>query len=150
MNIGDEAPLFTLADQNGKSVSLSDFKGRKVVLYFYSRDNTPGCTRQAQAFAELYPEFKKRKIVVIGISKDSIEKHAQFTAKNNLPFILLSDPDLKAILEYDVWHKKKLYGKVSMGVIRTTFIIDEEGNIQDIMSKVKPETNAADVLAKFK
>ncbi|MBP5673278.1 MAG: thioredoxin-dependent thiol peroxidase [Victivallales bacterium] len=150
MNIGDEAPLFTLADQNGKSVSLSDFKGRKVVLYFYSRDNTPGCTRQAQAFAELYPEFKKRKIVVIGISKDSVEKHAQFTAKNNLPFILLSDPDLKAILEYDVWHKKKLYGKVSMGVIRTTFIIDEEGNIQDIMSKVKPETNAADVLAKFK
>ncbi|MCR4574940.1 MAG: peroxiredoxin, partial [Lentisphaeria bacterium] len=127
MNIGDEAPLFTLADQNGKSVSLSDFKGRKVVLYFYSRDNTPGCTRQAQAFAELYPEFKKRKIVVIGISKDSVEKHAQFTAKNNLPFILLSDPDLKAILEYDVWHKKKLYGKVSMGVIRTTFIIDEEG-----------------------
>ena len=150
MNIGDEAPLFTLADQKGKSVSLSDFKGRKVVLYFYSRDNTPGCTRQAQAFAELYPEFKKRKIVVIGISKDSVEKHAQFTAKNNLPFILLSDPDLKAILEYDVWHKKKLYGKVSMGVIRTTFIIDEEGNIQDIMSKVKPETNAADVLAKLK
>ena len=150
MNIGDEAPLFTLPDQNGKTVSLSDFKGRRVVLYFYSRDNTPGCTRQAQAFAEHYAEFKKRKIVVIGISKDSVAKHAQFAAKNKLPFILLSDPDIKTLLDYDVWQKKKLYGKVTMGVIRTTFIIDEDGIIKDIMSKVRPETNAADVLAKFK
>ena len=150
MNIGEYAPDFTLQDKDGKTVSLSDFKGRKVVLYFYPKDNTPGCTRQAIGFAENYNEFKKRNITVIGISKDSVESHVKFAEKNNLPFILLSDPELMAIQDYGVWQEKKLYGKVSMGVVRTTFIINEEGIIQDIMRKVKPDTNAEDVLAKIK
>ncbi|MCR5381091.1 MAG: thioredoxin-dependent thiol peroxidase [Lentisphaeria bacterium] len=150
MNIGEYAPDFTLQDKDGKTVSLSDFKGRKVVLYFYPKDNTPGCTRQAIGFAENYNEFQKRNITVIGISKDSVESHVKFAKKNNLPFILLSDPELKAIQDYGVWQEKKLYGKVSMGIVRTTFIINEEGIIQDIMRKVKPDTNAEDVLAKFK
>lgn len=150
MNIGEYAPDFTLQDKDGKTVSLSDFKGRKVVLYFYPKDNTPGCTRQAIGFAENYNEFKKRDITVIGISKDSVESHVKFAEKNNLPFILLSDPELMAIQDYGVWQEKKLYGKVSMGVVRTTFIINEEGIIQDIMRKVKPDTNAEDVLAKIK
>ena len=150
MNIGEYAPDFTLQDKDGKTVSLSDFKGRKVVLYFYPKDNTPGCTRQAIGFAENYNEFQKRNITVIGISKDSVESHVKFAEKNNLPFILLSDPELKAIQDYGVWQEKKLYGKVSMGVVRTTFIINEEGIIQDIMRKVKPDTNAEDVLAKIK
>ena len=150
MNIGEYAPDFTLQDKDGKTVSLSDFKGRKVVLYFYPKDNTPGCTRQAIGFAENYNEFQKRNITVIGISKDSVESHVKFAEKNNLPFILLSDPELKAIQDYGVWQEKNLYGKVSMGVVRTTFIINEEGIIQDIMRKVKPDTNAADVLAKIK
>ena len=150
MNIGEYAPDFTLQDKDGKTVSLSDFKGRKVVLYFYPKDNTPGCTRQAIGFAENYNEFQKRNITVIGISKDSVESHVKFAEKNNLPFILLSDPELKAIQDYGVWQEKKLYGKVSMGVVRTTFIINEEGIIQEIMRKVKPDTNAVDVLAKIK
>ena len=150
MNIGEYAPDFTLQDKDGKTVSLSDFKGRKVVLYFYPKDNTPGCTRQAIGFAENYNEFQKRNITVIGISKDSVESHVKFAEKNNLPFILLSDPELKAIQDYGVWQEKKLYGKVSMGVVRTTFIINEEGIILDIMRKVKPDTNAEDVLAKIK
>lgn len=150
MNIGEYAPDFTLQDKDGKTVSLSDFKGRKVVVYFYPKDNTPGCTRQAIGFAENYNEFQKRNITVIGISKDSVESHVKFAEKNNLPFILLSDPELMAIQDYGVWQEKKLYGKVSMGVVRTTFIINEEGIIQDIMRKVKPDTNAEDVLAKIK
>ena len=150
MNIGEYAPDFTLQDKDGKIVSLSDFKGRKVVLYFYPKDNTPGCTRQAIGFAENYNEFQKRNITVIGISKDSVESHVKFAEKYNLPFILLSDPQLTAIQAYGVWQEKKLYGKVSMGVVRTTFIIDEKGIIVDIMPKVKPDTNAADILAKIK
>ena len=150
MNIGENAPNFTLQDKDGKTVSLSDFKGRKVVVYFYPKDNTPGCSRQAVGFAENYNEFQKRNITVIGISKDSVESHVKFAKKYNLPFILLSDPELTAIQAYGVWQEKKLYGKVSMGVVRTTFIIDEKGIIVDIMLKVKPDTNAADVLAKIK
>jgi len=150
MNIGDTAPNFTLQDKDGKTVSLSDFKGRKVVVYFYPKDNTPGCSRQAVGFAENYNEFQKRNITVIGISKDSVESHVKFAEKYNLPFILLSDPQLTAIQAYGVWQEKKLYGKVSMGVVRTTFIIDEKGIIVDIMPKVKPDTNAADILAKIK
>ena len=150
INIGDTAPNFTLQDKDGKTVSLSDFKGRKVVVYFYPKDNTPGCSRQAVGFAENYNEFQKRNITVIGISKDSIESHVKFAEKYNLPFILLSDPQLTAIQAYGVWQEKKLYGKVSMGVVRTTFIIDEKGIIVDIMPKVKPDTNAADILAKIK
>ena len=146
MQIGDMAPDFTLADKDGNMVSLSDFAGKKVVLYFYPKDNTPGCTRQACAFADSYNEFKQRDIAVIGISKDSVESHRKFAEKHNLPFILLADPELQAIQAYGVWQEKKLYGKVSMGVVRSTFIIDEQGHIEKVMPKVKPDTNAAEIL----
>ena len=141
-----KAPDFTLPDKDGNPVSLSDFRGRKVVLYFYPRDNTPGCTRQACAFAAAYDRFRSMDITVIGISKDSVSSHLKFAQKYNLPFILLSDPDLQAIQAYDVWKEKKMYGKMSMGVVRTTYIIDEQGNIEKIMPKVKPDTNAAEIL----
>ena len=147
LEIGMKAPEFTLPDKDGRSVSLSDFLGRKVVLYFYPRDNTPGCTRQACAFAAAYEGFKAKNVVVIGISKDSTASHLKFAQKYNLPFILLSDPELQAIESYGVWQEKKLYGKVSMGVVRTTFLIGEEGKIERIMPKVKPDTNAAEILA---
>ena len=141
-----QAPAFMLADKDGKMVSLSDFLGKKVVLYFYPKDNTPGCTRQACAFAAAYSEFEKKNAVVIGISKDSVSSHEKFAEKYNLPFILLSDSDLQAIQAYGVWQEKKLYGKTSMGTVRTTFIIDEQGRIIKVMPKVKPDTNAAEVL----
>ena len=144
-----KAPDFTLNDKDGKAVSLSDFLGKKVVLYFYPKDNTPGCTRQACAFAGAYGEFKNKNIEVVGISKDSVASHVKFAEKYNLPFILLSDPELEAIKAYGVWQEKKLYGKVSMGVVRTTFIIDENGAIERIMPKVKPDTNAAEILAEL-
>ncbi len=147
LETGMKAPVFTLPDQDGKMVCLSDFAGKKVVLYFYPRDNTPGCTRQACAFAGAYEEFAKRDVVVIGISKDSVASHLKFAAKHALPFVLLSDPELQAIQAYGVWQEKKLYGKVSMGVVRTTFVIDEQGCIEKIMPKVKPDTNAAEILA---
>ena len=146
MKVGEKAPSFTLLDKNGESVSLSDYLGTRVVVYFYPRDNTPGCTRQACAFAQSYDAFRKEDIVVIGISKDSVASHLKFAEKFDLPFILLSDPELQAIQAYDVWQEKKLYGKVSMGVVRTTYIIDEQGNIEMVMPKVKPDTNAADIL----
>ena len=146
MQIGDQAPEFALPDQQGNMVKLSDFIGQKVILYFYPKDNTPGCTRQACAFAAAYDEFKKRDLAVIGISKDSVESHRKFAEKHNLPFILLADPELQAIQAYGVWQEKKLYGKLSMGVVRTTFIIDENGIIEKIMPKVKPDTNAAEIL----
>ena len=120
LEINTKAPQFTLEDKEGKKTSLSDFLGKKIVLYFYPRDNTPGCTRQACGFAGLYKEFEKEGVVVIGISKDSTSSHQKFAEKYNLPFVLLSDPDLEAIKAYDVWQEKKLYGKVSMGVVRTT------------------------------
>ena len=144
---GMQAPAFSLPDQNGKTVSLSDFFGKKVVLYFYPKDNTPGCTRQACAFASLFNAFREKNAVVIGISKDSAASHGKFAEKFGLPFVLLSDPDLQAIRAYGVWQEKKLYGKVSMGVVRTTFLIDEAGKIIKVMPKVKPDTNAAEVLA---
>ena len=147
LDIGIKAPDFTLQDKDGNEVSLSQFLGKKVVLYFYPRDNTPGCTRQACAFAGAYEAFKKDDIVVIGISKDSVASHLKFAQKYDLPFILLSDPDLVAIQAYDVWKEKKLYGKTSMGVVRTTYVIDENGVIEHVMPKVKPDTNAADILA---
>lgn len=147
LEAGVKAPDFTLLDQEGNRVSLTDFLGKKVVLYFYSRDNTPGCTRQALAFAENNAAFQDRGAVIIGISKDSAASHLKFAKKHGLPFILLSDPELEAICAYDVWQEKKLYGKVSMGVVRTTYIIDEQGMIEKVMPKVKPDTNAADVLA---
>ena len=147
LEVGMNAPDFSLLDKDGNTVRLSDFAGRKVVLYFYPKDNTPGCTRQACAFAASYQEFQKRDIVVIGISKDSVASHLKFAQKYALPFVLLSDPELQAIQAYDVWQEKKLYGKVSMGVVRTTYIIDEQGRIEKVMPKVKPDTNAAEILA---
>ena len=147
LEVGMKAPDFTLADKDGKSVSLSDFLGKKVVLYFYPRDNTPGCTRQACAFAGSYTQFREKNVEVIGISKDSVASHVKFAEKYSLPFILLSDPELSVIQAYGVWQEKKQYGKVSMGVVRTTFLIDEEGNIAAVMPKVKPDTNAAEILA---
>ncbi len=149
LKIGQKAPDFTLPDKDGKNVSLSDFLGKKVVLYFYPKDNTPGCTRQACAFAGAYSQFKAKGVEVIGVSRDSAASHIRFAEKYNLPFIILSDTGLDAIKKYGVWQEKKLYGKVSMGVVRTTFIIDEQGNIADIMPKVKPDTNAAEILAKL-
>ena len=146
LNIGDRAPNFTLKDKNGNDVSLSDFLGKKVVLYFYPKDNTPGCTRQACAFAGAYAEFEERGVEVIGISRDGIASHVKFAEKYGLPFVLLSDPELEAIQSYGVWQEKKLYGKVSFGVVRTTFIIDENGIIEKVMPKVKPDTNAAEIL----
>lgn len=147
LEVGKKAPAFTLLDKDGVQVSLSDFLGKKIVLYFYPRDNTPGCTRQACAFAASYGQFKRQDVVVIGISKDSVASHLKFAQKHELPFILLSDPELQAIQAYDVWKEKKLYGKVSMGVVRSTYIIDEEGIIEKVMPKVKPDTNAAEILA---
>ena len=147
LEIGMKAPEFTLNNKDGSLIRLSDFLGKKIVLYFYPKDNTPGCTRQACAFAAAYEGFKAKNVVVIGISKDSTASHQKFAQKYDLPFILLSDPQLQAIVSYGVWQEKKLYGKVSMGVVRTTFLIDEEGKIERIMSKVKPDTNAAEILA---
>lgn len=149
LEIGTQAPNFTLKDKNGVDVSLSDFLGKKVVLYFYPRDNTPGCTRQACAFAGAYKQFEAKGVEVIGISKDSVASHVKFAEKYNLPFVLLSDPDRVAIEAYGVWQEKKQYGKVAFGVVRTTFIIDENGNIEKVMPKVKPDTNAADILAEL-
>lgn len=149
LKIGEKAPDFTLKDQNGKAVSLSDFAGKKVVLYFYPKDNTPGCTKQACAFAGLYGVFCGKGVEVIGISRDSTSSHNKFAEKYGLPFILLSDPELTAIQAYGVWQEKKLYGKSVMGVVRTTFIIDEQGRIEKIMLKVKPDTNAAEIAAQL-
>ena len=146
LEVGTRAPAFTLKDQLGRDVSLSDFAGKKVVLYFYPKDNTPGCTRQACAFAGAYRGFTEKNVEVIGISKDSVASHVKFAEKYSLPFILLSDPELIAIKAYGVWQEKKLYGKVSMGVVRSTFVIDENGFIERVMPKVKPDTNAAEIL----
>ena len=146
LEAGMKAPDFTLKDKEGNTVSLSGFLGKRVILYFYPKDSTPGCTRQACAFAAAYEDFKRKDIAVIGISKDSISSHQKFAEKHQLPFILLSDPELQAIQAYGVWQEKKLYGKVSMGVVRTTFIIDASGNIEKVMAKVKPDTNASEIL----
>ena len=150
LEVNTMAPDFALPDKDGNSVSLADFRGKKVVLYFYPKDNTPGCSRQACAFAKAYDAFKKDNIVVIGISKDSVASHQKFAEKYSLPFLLLSDPELQAIQAYGVWQEKKLYGITSMGVVRTTFIINESGLIDKIMPKVKPDTNAGDILTYLK
>ncbi len=147
LEVGTKAPNFTLNDKDGTPVSLSDFRGKKIVLYFYPKDNTPGCTRQACAFAGAYESFKAVNTVVIGISKDSAASHWKFAEKYALPFILLSDPDREAIEAYGVWQEKKNYGKVSMGVVRSTYVIDENGMIEKVMPKVKPDTNAEEILA---
>ena len=147
MEIGMMAPNFTLQDQDGRPVTLADFRGKRVVLYFYPRDNTPGRTRQACAFAAAHEEFRRRDVAVIGISRDSAASHRKFADKHALPFTLLSDPELTAIQAYGVWQEKKLYGKVSMGVVRSTYLIDGKGVIEKVMPKVKPDTNAAELLA---
>ena len=146
LKAGDKAPDFTLFDKDGKAVSLSDFAGKRAVVYFYPRDNTPGCTRQACAFAAAYDGFRGNDIAVIGISRDSVASHQKFAQKYDLPFILLSDPDLTAIQAFGVWQEKKLYGKVSMGVVRSTFIISPEGMVEKVFPKAKPDTNAAEIL----
>jgi len=147
LEVGTKAPDFTLLDKRGTSVSLSDFLGKKVILYFYPRDNTAGCTRQACAFAQSYQDFEDKNAVVIGVSKDSVASHLKFAEKYELPFVLLSDPELQAIQAYGVWQEKKLYGKVSMGVVRSTYLINEQGMIEKVMPKVKPDSNAAEILA---
>ena len=146
LKAGEKAPDFTLKDKDGNSVTLSSFLGRKVIVYFYPRDKTPGCTREACAFAGAYDGFRERNVEVIGISRDSEKSHSNFAAKHHLPFILVSDPELEAIKAFDVWQEKKLYGKVSMGVVRSTFVIDEKGIIEKVYEKVKPDTNAAEIL----
>ena len=147
LEAGTKAPSFSLPDQNGQVHTLEEYRGKKVVLYFYPKDNTPGCTKQACNFGELYPQFQEKGAVVVGVSKDSVGSHKKFEEKYGLPFTLLSDPELSCIQAYDVWQEKKNYGKVSMGVVRSTFIIDENGVIEKVMPKVKPDTNAAEILA---
>lgn len=146
LEAGIKAPDFLLNDKDGNQIKLSDYLGKKVVLYFYPRDNTPGCTKQACAFASAYETYQQDDIVVIGISKDSEASHRKFTEKYNLPFILVSDPELTAIQAYDVWQEKKLYGKLGMGIVRATYIIDEDGIIEKVYPKVKPDANAAEIL----
>lgn len=150
LNVGDKAPNFTLPDKDGNLVSLSDFLGKKVVVYFYPKDNTPGCTKQACGFSENIEEFKKNNTVILGISKDSQKAHQNFTEKQNLKITLLSDVERQAIEAYGVWQEKKLYGKVSMGIVRTTFVIDENGNIEKIFDKVKAAQNPEETLQYIK
>lgn len=146
LEIGKKAPDFTLLNQDNESMSLSDFKGKKVILYFYPRDNTPGCTKQACGFGELYPSFVEHGVEIIGISKDSVASHKRFKDKYQLPFTLLSDPELEAIKAYDVWKEKNMYGKKVMGVVRTTYLIDEDGMIVKAFEKVKAADNPQNML----
>ena len=146
LEIGTAAPSFSLPDQNGQMHTLEEYRGKKVILYFYPKDNTPGCTKQACRFGELYPQFTEKGAVVVGISKDSVASHKRFEEKYSLPFTLLSDPELQAIQAYDVWKEKTLYGKKSMGVVRTTYLIDEDGIIVRAMDKVKAAQNPAQML----
>ena len=147
LSVGTKAPDFTLLDKEGKTVSLSDFLGKKVVVYFYPKDSTPGCTRQACAFAGAFEEYKTLDAIIIGISKDSVSSHAKFAKKNNLPFVLLSDPEHSVIESFGAWQEKKNYGKVYWGTARSTFVIDENGVIEKVMPKANPDTNAAEIIA---
>ena len=146
LEAGTKAPEFSLPDQNGVIHTLSEYAGKKVILYFYPKDNTPGCSKQACGFSELYPQFEEKGAVVIGISKDSVASHKKFEEKYNLGFTILSDRELEAIQAYDVWQEKKNYGKVSMGVVRTTYLIDENGLIVKAFGKVKAAENPAQML----
>lgn len=147
--VGTQAPEFTLPDQNGETRSLSDFRGQRVILYFYPKDMTSGCTKQACAFGELYPQFREKGAVILGVSKDTVASHKRFEEKHGLPFILLSDVEKTVIQAYDVWKEKKLYGKVSMGVVRTTYLIDENGVIVKAFEKVKAADNPAQMLGEL-
>jgi len=146
LEVGTKAPQFTLLNQDGKEISLSDFKGKKIVLYFYSKDNTSGCTKQACGFAERYPDFLEKGAEIIGVSKDSVESHRKFADKYNLTFTLLSDTEKKIIEAYDVWKEKNMYGKKTMGVVRTTYLINEEGLITKAFAKVNAAKNPVDML----
>jgi len=146
LEIGTKAPAFKLLDQNGKEHTLEDYKGKKVILYFYPKDNTPGCTKQACGFTLLYPQFTEKGAVVLGISKDTVASHKKFEEKQELKITLLADPDLEAIKAYDVWQEKNMYGKKTMGVVRTTYLIDEEGIITRAFSKVKAADNPQQML----
>ncbi|MCI9575117.1 MAG: peroxiredoxin [Clostridiales bacterium] len=147
LSVGTKAPDFTLSDKDGNQVSLSGFAGKKVVLYFYPKDNTPGCSKQACAYRDMFSQFQEKGAVVIGISKDSVKAHTNFAAKYELPFLLLSDPELQAIQAYDVWHEKTMCGKTSMGVVRSTCVVDEQGTIVYAAEKVKPDADPGNVLA---
>ena len=149
LEVGTQAPDFTLPDQNGNRHSLSDYRGKEVIVYFYPKDNTPGCTKQACGFAERYPQFIEKGAVVLGISKDSVASHKKFEEKYGLPFTILSDPELVAIQAYDVWQEKKNYGKTYMGVVRTTYLIDEEGKIAKAFDKVKAADNPEQMLGEL-
>ena len=146
LEIGTKAPDFTLPDQNGINRSLSDYRGQKIILYFYPKDMTSGCTKQACNFGELYPQFREKGAVVIGISKDSVESHKKFEEKYGLPFILLSDTEKEVIMAYDVWKEKNMYGRKTMGIVRSTYLIDENGVIAKAFEKVKAADNPAQML----
>ncbi len=146
LETGIKAPEFTLKNQDGEEVSLKDFLGKKVILYFYPKDNTPGCTTQACSFGDMYPQIREKGAVVLGVSKDSVASHKKFADKYGLPFTLLSDPELEVIQKYDVWQEKNMYGKKVMGVVRSTYLIDEEGIIKEAFTKVKAGENAAQML----
>ena len=143
---GTKAPEFSLPDENGEIRNLSDYKGKKLILYFYPKDNTPGCTKQACGFADLYPQFSEKGVEIVGISKDSVASHKKFKEKYSLPFTILSDTELQTIQAYDVWKEKKLYGKTSMGIVRTTYLLDENGVIIKAMDKVKAAENPEEML----
>ena len=147
---GDKMPSFEVVDQDGNKITSSELKGKKTIIYFYPKDNTPGCTAEACNLRDNYEMLVAQGYNVIGVSKDSVASHVKFAEKYNLPFILISDPELKAIKAYDVWQEKKMYGKVTFGVVRTTYVIDEEGIIEKVMPKVKPDTNAAEILEYLK
>ena len=149
LEVGTKAPDFSLPDQNGKIHTLAEYAGKKVVLYFYPKDHTPGCTKQACGFSERYPQFMEKGAVVLGVSKDSVASHKKFEEKYNLGFTLLADPELNAIKAYDAWQEKKNYGKVSMGVVRTTYLIDENGIIVKSFDKVKAAENPEQMLGEL-
>ena len=149
LSIGTKAPAFTLLDQDGVSRSLNDYLGKKIILYFYPKDNTAGCTSQACSFRDLYPQFEEKDAIVIGISKDSVRSHKNFQEKHQLPFTLLSDPECEVIQAYDVWKEKKMYGRTYMGIVRSTYLIDEKGMIIKAFEKVKAKTNAEDMLGEL-
>ena len=146
LEVGTKAPEFELPDQNGEMHSLSQYKGQKVILYFYPKDMTSGCTKQACGFAELYPQFREKGAVVLGVSKDSVASHKKFEEKYGLPFTLLADTEKEVIQKYDVWKEKNNYGKITMGVVRTTYLIDEDGVITKAFGKVKAAENPEQML----
>ena len=149
LEVGTKAPDFSLSDQNGNVHTLEEYRGKKVILYFYPKDNTPGCSKQACGFGELYPQFVEKGAVVLGVSKDSVASHKRFEEKYGLPFTLLSDTELSCIQAYDVWKEKKMYGKVSMGVVRTTYLINENGIIEKAYDKVKAADNPTQMLGEL-